>query len=281
MKSTVTITGFTITNGLAQPSDGAAGSGGGIRDQGPISLTLNNDVVTNNYATADGGGVSMENSVSTPWTLTLNNSTVSNNHAGDAGGGVETDGSGKVIINAGTLITGNTTVNQGGGVWLDAINPPGVATLVSATLTVTGAVISDNAAYMADGGIGNAGNGTVTITNSTVENNFSAGNGGGFGDQNNLGTLTVSGSYFLDNAAVGDGGGIQEGGPSTTITNTEIKGNSSNASGGGVFANGATLTITDSTIAGNTAAVTGGGVELETTGTMSFIRTPPSPATAS
>ena len=98
----MTITGVTITNGIAQPNDFAAGSGGGIRDQGPISLTLNNDLITNNYATADGGGVSMENSpVSTPWALTLNNTTVSDNHAGDAGGGVETDGTGKVIINGG------------------------------------------------------------------------------------------------------------------------------------------------------------------------------------
>ena len=101
--------------------DGPGASGGGIRDQGNASLTLNNMIVTNNIATADGGGISMENLVSTPWTLTVNNSIISNNHAGDAGGGVETDGSGKVFINAGTVITGNTCVNQGGGIWLDAI----------------------------------------------------------------------------------------------------------------------------------------------------------------
>ena len=85
------------------------------------------------------------------------------------------------------MIAGNGTVNQGGGVWLDAINPAGTTTMVSATLTVTDAVIGNNAAYLVDGGIGNAGNGAVTITDSTVENNFSAGNGGGFGDQNNFG----------------------------------------------------------------------------------------------
>ena len=143
MKSTVTITGVTVANGIAQPADGAAGSGGGIRDQGPISLTLNNDVLTNNYATADGGGVSMENLVSTPWALTLNATTVSNNHAGDAGGGVETDGKGKVVINGGQ-ITGNSTVNQGGGVWLDAtadgvasvtITNPGTGYIAAPTVT--------------------------------------------------------------------------------------------------------------------------------------------------
>jgi len=80
---TVTLTGFTITGGTADPGDGPAGSGGGIRDQGNASLTLTNMVVTNNTASADGGGVSMENTVSTPWKLTINNSVISNNHAGD------------------------------------------------------------------------------------------------------------------------------------------------------------------------------------------------------
>ena len=138
-KSTVTITGVTIMNGVASPGDNAIGSGGGIRDQGPISLTLDNDIITNNTATADGGGVSMENTVDTPWTLTLNATTVSDNHAGDAGGGVETDGSGNVFINSGCVITGNTAVNQGGGVWLDAIGND------SANLSIQAAVVSDNA----------------------------------------------------------------------------------------------------------------------------------------
>jgi predicted outer membrane repeat protein len=68
-KFTVTLVGFTIQNGLAQPGDGPGGSGGGIRDQGNASLTLTDMVVTNNTASADGGGISMENTVSTPWTL--------------------------------------------------------------------------------------------------------------------------------------------------------------------------------------------------------------------
>jgi predicted outer membrane repeat protein len=122
-KFTVTLQGFTIENGFASDTanpDGPNASGGGIRDQGNASLTLNNVIVTNNSATADGGGISMENTVNTPWTLTLNNSTISNNHAGDAGGGIDEDGSGKVFVNFST-ITGNSSVNQGAGIWLDAI----------------------------------------------------------------------------------------------------------------------------------------------------------------
>src|SRR5262245_49255783 len=68
-KFTVLLQGFTVRNGDAR-GDGAAGSGGGIRDQGNVSLTLTDMTVTNNRATADGGGIVMENVVSTPWTLT-------------------------------------------------------------------------------------------------------------------------------------------------------------------------------------------------------------------
>lgn len=269
-KFLVTMTGFTIENGLATDvnnPDGPNASGGGIRDVGNASLTLNNVVVTNNTASADGGGVSFENTVSVPWTLTVNNSTISNNHAGDAGGGLETDGSGKIFVNAGTVITGNTTVNQGAGIWLDAIMVGNV--FQGANLTVTGATISNNTAQIqVGGGIGNAGNGTVTIVDSTLEGNFAGMTGGGFGDQNAQGTLIVQNSLFLENSAIGNGGGIAAGGPTTTITNTELKNNSSSGSGGGVFANGVTLTVLNSTVVGNTAAGGGGGgFEIQTTGT--------------
>lgn len=280
----VTINGVTIENGLAQSGDGATGTGGGIRDQGPVDLTLNNDTLTNNSASADGGGVSMEqpgSTTSTHWALMLNNTTVSNNHAGDAGGGVEEDGTGLVNIVNSTIV-GNTTLNQGGGVWLDAINN------ATATLNVTNTFVADNSAGMLGGGIGNAGSGAVSILNSTIEGNSTPGVGGGFAAESALntnatGTLAVQNSFFLNNSAGTDGGGIQEGN-GLTISNSEIKGNAAGVngampigstgagkpntvqgSGGGLFVNGGALTLTDSTIADNTASINGGGIELETT----------------
>jgi predicted outer membrane repeat protein len=282
---TVTINGVTIENGLAQPGDGADGSGGGIRDQGAVSLILNSDVVTNNSATADGGGIAMENAASTRWTLTLNNTVVSNNHAGDAGGGVEEDGTGTVNVSS-SLIADNTCLNQGAGIWLDAINGG------TANLNVNGSIIRGNSAGMLAGGIGQAGSSTVTITNSTIENNFATGFGGGFADENGLGTLVVENSLFLDNSAGTNGGGIFAGGPTTTITNSEIKGNAAGVngampigttghgafnpvmgSGGGLFIGGGTLTLQDSTIADNTASVNGGGIELEMVNPSSITNT--------
>src|SRR5262249_47259117 len=102
---TVVMQGFTIQNGIAR-GDGPVGSGGGIRDTGNVSLTLNSMNIRNNNSNADGGGVVMENTASTPWTLTLNKSTIANNRAGDAGGGIDADGSGKVVINPGSVISG-------------------------------------------------------------------------------------------------------------------------------------------------------------------------------
>jgi hypothetical protein len=270
----VTMSGFTITNGdafdAANP-DGPTSTGGGIRDQNNVSLTLTSMVITNNVANADGGGVVMENGVNIgTWTLTVSACTISNNHSGDAGGGIDTDGTGTVLINLGTVVTGNTDVNQGAGVYIDTIAVG--ATFPGASMTMTGTVVSDNQATntgvtASGGGISNAGDGTMTIANSTVAGNFSGGSGGGFSDENNVGTLVVSNSRFLDNAAVVGGGGIQEGGPATTITNTVIQGNTSSATGGGMFLNGTAVSIQDSTIVDNTAVVGGGGIEVQTTGT--------------
>jgi hypothetical protein len=260
----VTMQGFTITGGVASDAanaDGPNASGGGIRDQGSASLTLTNMVITNNSATADGGGVAMENVTSVPWTLTVNNSTISDNHAGDAGGGLETDGSGKVFVNTGTVITGNTSVNQGAGIWLDAIQVGAVQQ--GANLTVTGTIVSNNSALAADnfgGGIGNAGNGSVTIVSSVIEDNYSAGQGGGFADENNQGALTVLNSLFLNNSAFGNGGGIEEGGSGTTITNSVLVGNATQADGGGLFVAGGAATVTNTRFSANEAN-NGGAIE--------------------
>ncbi len=266
-KFTVTLQGFGIRNGVAQPGDGPAGSGGGIRDTGNASLTLTNLFISNNSASADGGGVVMENTVSTPWTLTLNNTVIADNHAGDAGGGIDADGAGTIFIRKGS-INNNTAVNQGAGIWLDAVQ---VGVLFqTANLTVTGTQFSGNAALSAGtvgGAIGNAGNGHVTLSGATLTNNFSGGSGGGFGDENAQGTLVVKQSRFMGNVAATNGGAIAAGGPKTLITASQILDNAAMMSGGGVFANGTTLTVSNSVFIDNTTTGNGGALELQTTGT--------------
>lgn len=254
---TVNLSGITITRGQTD----AAGSGGGIRAQGAVRLALNNVVVTANRASQDGGGVAMVNSVAADWTLTLDNTTVSGNRAADAGGGIDTDGGGTLSLSAGSVISGNTSVNQGGGIWLDALGDD------SAHVTLDGTLVSGNHALTgAGGGVGNAGNGTVSITGSSFLDNTAGGDGGAFGDANDLGTLTIDASTFLRNSATGDGGAILERGPITTITNSELDDNFTGGDGGALLVGGVTLNLQSSTFSGNLAGGNGGAIELQTTG---------------
>ena len=289
-KFLTTFQGFTIENGLASPGDGAAGSGGGIRDQGNQSLTLNNMVVTGNSASADGGGISMENAVgSTPWTLTINSSTISSNHAGDAGGGVEEDGTGVVNINAGTLITGNSAVNQGGGVWLDAIN--GAVGSVTISNHGSGYVSTPSVNFASIDGNGSGAAGFATVQNGMVVSVTITSGGGGYDTpptvefigggasgqrlflpyavatlvSNLTATLNVTGASITNNYAGGQGGGIgNAGNGAVTITDSTLSGNSSLSSGGGFGNQNAadTLTISNSIFTGNISLGSGGGVSF-------------------
>jgi len=266
----VSMQGFTITNGLAEPGSGAPGSGGGIRAQGVASLTLSGMIVTGNQATADGGGIAMENVAPSTWVLTIGNTTISANHAGASGGGIESDGPGSIVLNGGAVVSGNSAAADGGGVFLDPISEG--TTLVGANLVMNGAVIAGNQALgstAVGGGIANAGNGTVTVNGSLVQHNSAGGSGGGFADPNCKDTLTVSLSAVLANTTSGNGGAITDCGSVTTIGSSEIDGNSAGGSGGAIFAAGTTLTIASSTLADNTASGDGGGIELQTTGTGS------------
>jgi hypothetical protein len=279
--------GITLANGAASPDDAAGGSGGGIRDQGSVNLTLNNVTVTGNSATADGGGIAMENAASAPWVLTLNNCTVSNNHADDAGGGVETDGTGIVNITTSSL-TGNTAVNQGGGVWLDAIadnSQVGSVTVADGGSGYTSAPAVTFSAPTGAGGTTATGFATVadgTVTSVTIT---SAGSGYTalptitFGAPGTVGGTTATGivnpvrtsaNLSLMNTFVGGnsagllGGGIGNAGASPVVlTQCTVQGNSTAGFGGG-FAdqnNLGTLLVQDSLILDNTAAADGGGIQ--------------------
>jgi hypothetical protein len=282
-KFTVTMEGFTITDGFAfspafTDGNGAIGSGnnpvdvtgGAIRDSFNASLTLQNMVISGNASQAAGGGISMENPLgfSTPWTLKVLNSTISNNRSGDAGGGINTIGSGRVIVTQ-SVISNNVCENQGAGIWLDTVDTNDGNTHNSSVLTVTQSIISDNVSLAADnfgGGIGNAGNDTlapgqtplpgeiqaVSIIDSTVANNTTASTGGGYGDQGGQGTLFVQNSTFTGNSA-NAGGGIQADGPSTTILNSTITDNSSQTSGGGLMVMSPSFTLDNTIVAQNFA----------------------------
>ena len=288
-KITVTMQGFTIQNGVALDAanpDAPSSSGGGIRDQGNASLTLTNLIVTNNMASADGGGVVMENAPgSTPWTLTVNNSTISNNHAGDAGGGIDIDGKGKTFINSGTVISGNSAVNQGAGIWLDAI--AGAVDSVAITSGGAGYTSAPIVTFTSADGNGTGAAGFATIQNGQVVSVTLTNSGSGYDAAPTVGfsggnpatagtatatfaafqtaTLNVTGALIANNQALmGQGGGIgNAGNGAVTITNSTLENNFSGVTGGGFGDenNVGTLTVSNSLFLNNFSAGMGGAIQ--------------------
>ncbi|MHB8646681.1 MAG: choice-of-anchor Q domain-containing protein [Thermomicrobiales bacterium] len=162
-------------------------AGGGIAVVGYAVITLNNCVVSGNTAIGgSGGGIDLGIAGGQ---LTLNDSMVSNNFA-NIGGGISMSG-GKLIA-IGSTISGNTAASSGGGIDKQV----GDLTLTNSTvsgnilpgagsgggidssigsLTITNSTISGN---MTNGGWGGAlanFTGSATISNSTI-----AGNSTGF-----------------------------------------------------------------------------------------------------
>jgi predicted outer membrane repeat protein len=255
-KINVTMNGFTIENGNANGGNVPAGAGGGIRDNNNASLTLTNMVITNNSASADGGGVSMTDLVDFPWALVLNNTTVSDNHAGDQGGGVEEDGTGLVKINAGSVITGNTSTNEGAGVYLDAVPGGGV---FNVTVTAGGTGFTKAPAVTFSGGGGTGAAGTAIIAGGRVVGVTITNPGTGFIAAP---TITFTGGGGRNAAATAN---LTLGTSTLDITGTVITDNVSlDAIGGGVANSGdGVVNITSSTLANNFAATTGGGFSDE------------------
>jgi predicted outer membrane repeat protein len=230
---TVTLSGLTISNGLAPVKGPTAGYGGGIFNQG--TLTVSNSTLlsnsTSNVAGGNGEGGGIYNSTSGTLTVT-NYSTLSNNTAHD-GGGIQSDG--MATISGGTILSGNSAAYFGGGIQSEG------------TLTVSGGcTLSGNSARYG-GGI--ESDGTTTINSCTLSGNSALTSGGGI---YNGGTLTVSGCIVSSNVASFAGGGIANRSSGTvTVENfSNITGNTASAGNGADVANGGVLYLDASSIIG-------------------------------
>ena len=234
--ATVIISGLTVSNGRDAV-------GGGIYNQG--NLTLNDCVISGNFATGGGGGIL------NLYIITISNCVIRGNSAvgettGDGfGGGFYNDGTATTINCAisNNSVTGRMGGGYGGGIYNDG------------TLTLTSSVIKDNSAAggpdnggAIGGGINN-GFGTVSLNDSTVSGNVARGGAGsdggpgeGGGVANDFGTVTLDRSTVSGNFAVGGNGG--SGGP---------------GEGGGVANDFGTVTLDRSTVSGNSAVGGNGG----------------------
>jgi hypothetical protein len=155
--SNVSISGFTITNGLTADENG----GGGILNRG--GLTVSDDSIVSNHAftqLADGIGGGISNS--TGAALTVIGCTINDNGTNCAGGGIYSSNAQLVFMDS--TISGNTA---------QAVGPPcvgfgGGIFSFGGTAMVTNSTISGNAAFAGGGGIRNDGGGTLTVINSTI-----------------------------------------------------------------------------------------------------------------
>ncbi|MGZ4810288.1 MAG: choice-of-anchor Q domain-containing protein, partial [Thermoanaerobaculia bacterium] len=260
----VKIAGLTISDG--NPGNGQSG---GAIFASYVNLTLDNDVIKNNYAFYDGGGVYFYGRNNTK--LNIANCIISGNYAGDQGGGVYAGeaSNGTVITN--TTIgdpdlsdandEGNYANGAGGGLFFRG----------GGYLNVSNSSISGNSAYYGGGVYMKDEGYDSTFDNTRIQQNKAYYDGGGIFAYSPSGTMSIiNGSLVDDNStATGNGGGINfSSGPGSLVVNaSSITNNYAYAGGGGVFAAnldlGSSVTIQGATITGNTAAYkTGGGLYL-------------------
>ena len=235
--ATVVLKDLTVTNGIAN-------NGGGIYNQG--TLTLQGDAsISGNRSNGNDGGVYNLG------TLTLqDSSSISGNTAPNETGGVYNGGT--LTLQDNSSISNNTAKSAAGGVYNDG------------TLTLSGAAnISDNTVTNGVGGGVVIRNGTVTLEDSSIiSGNTATTNGGGVYSAPGS-TMTLRGSSSINNNASNYGGGVLAYGTSLTLSGTaSISSNTAAINGGGVFISySSTLTVEGSaSISGNTAGESGGGV---------------------
>jgi hypothetical protein len=247
--SDVTISGFTVTNGL--PPTGDNNGGGGILNHGGLTLS-GTSILSNNAGgflppNAGGGGIG----ITAGGTLTVMNSLIGANESQNGPGGG--------ISAGGTVTVSNSTINNneglctGGGLAFNDIG--GTLTVINSTIignSVLGCPVSADGGGVPTGGGGIACSGSVAVSNSTISGNIvDVGavptGGGGIACS---GSVTVSNSTISGNTvggAMNEGGGIGNGG-TFTLTNSTLSGNSAPSGQGGAISNAGQTMIGDTVL---------------------------------
>jgi hypothetical protein len=278
--SDVTISGFTVTNGLPQTGDNTGG--GGMLNHGGLTLIgtsiLNNNAGGFQPLNAGGGGIGISaggtltvtasmisgnqsqngpgGGISAGGTVTVSNSTINNNEGLCTGGGIAFNDIGGTLTVMNSTITGNSVLGCPVSASVGGVSTGGGGIASSGSVTVNNSTISGNT--VAEGGVPATGggvtcSGSVTVNNSTISGNTVDGymcDGGGI---RNSGTLTLTNSTFSGNSAPSGQGGAISNASQTMIGDTVLN---AGASGGTIFNNGGTIT----SLGYNIASDKGGGV---------------------
>ena len=295
--STLQMSNTTLQDNLTQGGTGGAsgtggnGLGGGLAINVGSSATLASSTVSGNSATA-GGGVFNQGTLSVASSTVSGNEALGNAAGGGFGGGIENmtfstltvsnstfDANKAIAVGANDPIVSDSYVFAAGGAIDLNLASTGSATISNSTFIGNEALGGSPGASAGGGAISNSSNvgATLTVTGCTLKdnaalgaaggdgiNNYGSGQGGGI---NSIGTLTVRDSTLTDNLA--------QGAPlaASVVPSQSVLSNSATA-GGGIFCldlAGGSVLVADSTLTGNQAVggsgpapalAEGGGISL-------------------
>jgi parallel beta-helix repeat protein len=221
-----------------------AGGGGLYTEGGPVEVT--GTTISDNTATAEGGGLSIDNHGA----MTVTDTAVRSNSTVMSGGGVEN--SGMRVTFERVTVSGNRATLDGGGIHNSS----------SGEFTVLDTTMRENRA-MSGGGFTNASDSTLIMRRSLIHAN-TAKRPAASEDPEEGG---LGGGFY----SVSDGGGLME--------NTTISGNRANVRGGGMYHDAdADFKVVNTTVWRNSAPL-GGGVSTVESDFVPSIPPQPNPLT--
>lgn len=234
---------------LLIPGNVAEGLGGGIFNEGTVSIT-EGSAISFNRVMETGDNVNQGGGIFNAGSLDVVDSQIANNAApldtGIFGGGIH-----------------SSTMIPRGDVDMDVEYDFDVAP-GPVTVSINNSTIEGNRAGNG-GGIYVGANTDLLVTDSTLsQNTADTGPLGDGGAIDNDGIAVVVGSTIMNNVAEQNGGGIHSTNRlilrSATVSSNGVFGNVTTNTGGGVYVAGGTASVNNSTIAFNAATGRGGGV---------------------
>lgn len=278
---------FDLTlRGGVRPGD----DGGGVRDNGPGSLTLTRVRLTDNSAKHGGGLNKMAGH------LILEDCLLDENAASHNGGGVYLVGAGDLEATR-TTFDHNTCVDDGAGLLYggtgdatlggcsfvsnDSADNVGGAGLSMAggTAKVVDCSFESNTAVNSVGGLYVAGANVFVLRQSRFASNLAATGGVGGVGASSIATVDVDDVEVADNSGDEKGAGaFFDGCSNGSLTRCTVSGNHLAGlgvinRGGGLYLNSGNWTTTDCTFDGNTASDgVGGGLMMEGVGGLTLVR---------
>lgn len=236
------------------------------------SLSLQNVTVTGGQTVGgnDGGGVRSLG------TLAVLDSTLTGNSTDAKGGAIFSASAGASNLLAGNITATDAALSLGsvagfpvqpGFVILVGNEQMRVESINGTTFSVTRAVNGSTATVHSSGATVSLVD--MSLTNATVTMNSADFGAAAFNDG---GTVAITGSSIVSNAATTDGGGVYNDRTATlNIVGSTLVSNTADRDGGGIYNNdSATASITDATLNANTAVRNGGGLFNEIVATANL-----------